>query len=55
MALHPDVQKKGQDEIDRVIGGKRLPEINDLKSLPYIESIMHEVLRWNPVTPLGLL
>ncbi|KAF8510471.1 cytochrome P450 [Hysterangium stoloniferum] len=54
MALHPGVQKTGQDEIDAVLGGKRLPEINDLDSLPYIKNIMHEVLRWNPVTPLGV-
>lgn len=25
MALYPDVQKKAQDEIDRVIGRDRLP------------------------------
>ncbi|GJJ12868.1 hypothetical protein Clacol_007114 [Clathrus columnatus] len=54
MALHPDVQRKGQQEVDTVLRGQRLPKIADLPSLPFVETIMREVLRWNPVTPLGV-
>lgn len=54
MVLNPDVQAKAQEEIDRVIGGNRLPNFDDKDSLPYISCIAWECLRWNPVTPLGL-
>ena len=35
MILYPDVQKKAQEEIDRVVGSDRLPDFQDRKSLPY--------------------
>jgi cytochrome P450 len=54
MVLFPDVQKKAQDEIDRIVGGNRLPTFGDKSSLPYISRIVLECLRWNPVTPLGV-
>jgi hypothetical protein len=53
MSLHPNVQRKAQEEIDRVIGHDRLPNVQDRKDLPYVEAIMREVMRLNPVTPLG--
>ncbi|KAK7058891.1 hypothetical protein VNI00_001515 [Paramarasmius palmivorus] len=53
LILHPDVQKKAQSELDRVLGD-RLPDFNDRQQLPYIACICHEILRWNPVTPLGV-
>ncbi|KAG6840387.1 hypothetical protein C0991_007048, partial [Blastosporella zonata] len=52
--LHPEVQVKAQEELDRVIGNSRLPEFSDRKDLPYICAIVKEVLRWSPVAPLGL-
>ncbi|KIJ60731.1 hypothetical protein HYDPIDRAFT_98167 [Hydnomerulius pinastri MD-312] len=54
MVLHPDVQAKAQAELDSVVGPGRLPDYNDRLSLPYINAIVKEVLRWNPVAPLGL-
>ncbi|TFK46242.1 cytochrome P450 [Heliocybe sulcata] len=54
MALYPEVQAKGRAEIDRVVGDRRLPQLSDQQDLPYIEAIMREVLRWNPVAPLGV-
>lgn len=53
MALFPDVQKKAQEELDRVIGD-RLPLTSDKASLPYIEAIVKETHRWHPVAPMGL-
>ena len=53
MSLHPEVQRKAQEEIDRVIGHDRLPNAQDRKDLPYVDAIMREVTRLNPVTPLG--
>ncbi|KAF4584991.1 hypothetical protein EYR40_001817 [Pleurotus pulmonarius] len=49
-----EVQSKAQDELDRVVGDKRLPVFSDRDSLPYIDALVKEVLRWNPVAPLGL-
>lgn len=54
MSLNPDVQKKAQAELDAVIGPHRFPEFNDRESLPYVNAIVKEVLRWHPVTPIGL-
>ncbi|PPR04236.1 hypothetical protein CVT24_013340, partial [Panaeolus cyanescens] len=51
--LHPEVQKKARDEIDRVVGTDRLPDYNDRESLPYVEALVKELYRWNPAAPLG--
>ena len=53
MALHPEVQRKAQEELDQVVGKGRLPDYTDLDSLPYIQALLKELLRWQPVTPLG--
>lgn len=53
MQLYPEVQRKAQEELDRVVGTDRLPRLADRPNLPYIEAIIKEVLRWNPVSPLG--
>ncbi len=53
MTLHPDIQRKGRDEILNKIGSERLPTLEDKASLPYIEAVVKEVLRWNPGAPLG--
>jgi cytochrome P450 len=55
MALHPDVQRKAQAQIDEVVGTSRLPEFEDVQSLPYIVGLVKELLRWQPITPLGAL
>ena len=54
MTLHPEMQAKAQEEIDSVIGTDRLPEFADKPSLPYVNSIVWECLRWNPAIPLGV-
>ncbi|KAJ8520803.1 hypothetical protein ONZ45_g2409 [Pleurotus djamor] len=54
MVLNPSVQKKGQGEIDRIVGRDRLPDFRDYEDLIYIRYILQEVLRWHPVTPLGI-
>ncbi|KAF9533208.1 cytochrome P450 [Crepidotus variabilis] len=54
IAKYPDVQRKAQEEIDRVIGNDRIPTFNDRSSLLYVEALFREVLRWMPALPLGL-
>ena len=53
MANHPEVQEKARAEIDAVVGPDRLPEFTDRPKLPYIDAIVSELLRWQPVLPLG--
>ena len=53
MALHPGVQARAQDELDSVIGRDRLPAISDRGSLPYVEAVIQEVMRWHPMLPLS--
>lgn len=50
---HPEVQQRAQAELDAVVGPDRLPEFSDRESLVYINALVHECLRWQPVTPLG--
>ncbi len=54
MAMYPLVQKKAQQELETVLGFGRLPEFSDRPSLPYIQAIVKELLRWHSVTPLGM-
>ena len=54
MMLNPEALKKGQEEIDRVIGNGRLPRFEDRPNLPYVEAVYKEILRWQPVVPLGV-
>ncbi|KAI0714200.1 cytochrome P450 [Cerioporus squamosus] len=54
MAMYPEVQKKAQKELDAALGFGRLPEFSDRPSLPYIQAIVKELLRWHVVTPVGL-
>ncbi|KAG1750818.1 cytochrome P450 [Suillus lakei] len=54
MILHPEVQIKAQEEIDRVVGDSRLPDFSDREQLPYIEAVYLETLRWRTTVPLNL-
>ncbi|KAF8891882.1 cytochrome P450 [Infundibulicybe gibba] len=54
MSNHPDIQARAQDEIQRVIGTSRLPSLDDKGSLPYVEAVITETLRWSAITPLAI-
>ena len=53
MTLFPEAQEKAQAEIDAVIGTDRLPTYTDRESLPFVEAVVKEVLRWHVTLPLG--
>jgi cytochrome P450 len=53
MLLHPDVQSRAFAEINAVCGD-HIPNFEHRPSLPYIEAIRREVMRWHPITPLGI-
>ncbi|KAI3612829.1 cytochrome p450, partial [Moniliophthora roreri] len=54
MITFPEVQRKAQEELDRVIGRARIPTLNDLDSLSYMRAVVKEVLRWRPALPTSL-
>ena len=53
MLNHPEVQRRAQLEIDRVVGDQRLPDFEDRPSLPYVDAVLRETMRCRPVGPLG--
>nr|VWP02507.1 Arg-6 protein [Ganoderma boninense] len=54
MALHPDTLRKAQAELDEVVGTERMPMISDRASLPYVNAIIKETMRWHPALPLSI-
>ena len=53
MTLNPDVLRRAQEEVDRVVGSERLPSFSDREDLPFINAILKETLRWENVVPTG--
>lgn len=47
LSQNPEIEKKYFEEIDRVLGDKT-PGLEDLRNLPYLTQIIHEVLRLYP-------
>lgn len=54
MTMTPSAQRKAQEELDSVVGRNRLPVIEDIQHLPYIQATLMEVMRWATIVPLGL-
>ena len=55
MTIHSDAQRRAQTELDAVVGKDRLPDFSDRESLPYVNALIKECLRWRPVVPLALV
>ncbi|KAI6155078.1 cytochrome P450 [Pisolithus tinctorius] len=53
MILNPEIQNKAHAELDAVVGKGVLPTFEDRKRLPYLQAVLFEAMRWNPVIPLG--
>lgn len=53
LILNPKCQRRIHDEIDRVIGRDRAPQLLDLAQMPYTEATIYEVLRRSNVVALG--
>ena len=54
MLLHPEVQRRAQEQIDTVVGRERMPTTEDKSDLPYIQALVKELFRWLPDDPLGV-
>lgn len=53
VASSPDVQAQIHEELDRVVGRDRQPEMEDLPQLPYLEATILETQRLCSLVPLG--
>ena len=53
-ALHPHVVRKAQEELDRIVGVERLPQLSDQDDLPYISALIKELFRWGCPAPIGI-
>ena len=53
LMLRPGIQRKAQEQLDKVVGRERLPDFDDLEQCPLVRAIIMETLRWQPVLPLG--
>ncbi|KIW10225.1 hypothetical protein PV08_11186 [Exophiala spinifera] len=54
MCLHPRWQELLHEEVDRVVGNDRIPDYDDIESLPTCRAVIKEVMRWRPVTAGGV-
>ncbi|XP_058189943.1 cytochrome P450 78A3-like [Rhododendron vialii] len=52
IVLHPNVQSRVHDELDRVVGQSRAISENDITNLVYLPAVIKEVLRLHPPSPL---
>ncbi|KAH0632016.1 hypothetical protein JD844_020023 [Phrynosoma platyrhinos] len=51
MMKYPEIQRKVQEEIKRVLGSERAPTYEDKKHMPFATAVIHEVQRFASVVP----
>lgn len=56
MVMNPSVVKEAQDAIDKAVSATNLPSFEDFSDhrIPYLDALVNEVLRWNPIAPLAM-
>ncbi|ESO03123.1 hypothetical protein HELRODRAFT_157153 [Helobdella robusta] len=55
MANNQGVQKRVQNELDRVVGSNRLPCLEDKPNLPITEAFILEAMRFKTLVPMALV
>ena len=53
MVLHPEVQERVHEELDRVVEGRDHVTMEDRARLPYVEATLNEIWRYCNVAPFG--
>ncbi|XP_069602823.1 cytochrome P450 2G1-like [Ranitomeya imitator] len=51
---HPDVEERIHQEIDKVIGRDRAPNVEDRPHMPYMDAVIHEIQRYVDLIPMGI-
>ncbi|XP_061568788.1 cytochrome P450 2K1-like, partial [Cololabis saira] len=54
MAKYPHIQDKVQEELARVIGGRKV-RVDDRRNLPFTDAVIHETQRLANIVPMSLL
>lgn len=54
MQMYPEIQRKAQEELTRVVGRDRMPTVEDRQSLPYVNALILECLRWHAGIATGI-
>ncbi|XP_071454081.1 methyl farnesoate epoxidase-like [Hetaerina americana] len=54
LGLYPDVQARLWEEMKKELGAGCCPCLEDRNRLPYLEAVLQEVMRINPIAPLAV-
>nr|XP_012616221.1 cytochrome P450 2B4-like isoform X1 [Microcebus murinus] len=54
MLKHPHVTERVHKEIEQVVGAHRPPALDDRAKMPYTDAVIHEILRFADLIPLGV-
>lgn len=51
LSHNKDFVTRAQAVLDAVVGRERLPSFSDRPQLGYIDAVVHELMRWRPISP----
>ncbi|XP_034153117.1 cytochrome P450 1B1-like [Esox lucius] len=51
---YPNIQTRLQEQIDKVVGRDRLPNMEDKASLAYLDAVIYETMRYTSFVPLTI-
>ncbi|XP_059373073.1 cytochrome P450 1B1-like [Carassius carassius] len=54
LVRYPEVQKRLQEDVDKVVDRSRLPTIADQPHLPYVMAFIYEVMRFTSLIPVTI-
>ena len=55
LALNPEVQAKAAAEIEAAVGNDSRVAFADRSKLPYVQALVHEIVRFSDIHPIGVL